>query len=290
MIGVDYASVDGNDRPDWRAAKRDGGVGFALLRASFAMYSKTRRQWTIAPDQTYQRDFQKVPVVKGAYMFPEPRAAMRPKEQVDVFYDAVKAAGGLERGKNLPPVLDIEFPAGITNRKAMLLWMKAAHDRMMERFDVYPMLYTSARVWDGEDDDALNADTMQELVENLKNCPLWLARYPYKLRTKAVLTPPEGHPPVPAMWGKANYWIWQYFGDALQTPGFTSTVDLNKFNFSQIGEKGERVKWIQRKIGAKDDGIFGEGTQKALVAFQKKKNLSVDGTVGPATFAALAWA
>lgn len=285
MIGVDYASVDGNDKPDWRTARK-AGVGFALLRASFALYSPSKKQWSIVPDQTFQRDFDKVPVVKGAYMFPEPRATMSPQDQVGVFASAVK----LERGVNLPPVLDIEFPAGVKSRKLMLQWMKDAVDELMDKFDVYPMLYTSARVWDGEDDDALNADTMMELVSNLKECPLWLARYPYPIRSKAVLTPPVKNPPVPSMWGTGNFWIHQYQGDALKTPGFTSTVDLNKFNLMKIGEKGERVKWVQRKLKLTDDGIFGPKTEKSLVAFQKKKGLGVDGVIGPGTFAALAWA
>ena len=35
------------------------------------------------------------------------------------------------------------------------------------------------------------------------------------------------------------------------------------------------------------DGVFGGGTQKALIAFQKKNNLDVDGKAGPKTVEAL---
>jgi GH25 family lysozyme M1 (1,4-beta-N-acetylmuramidase) len=292
-LGVDFASVDGNAPPDWRTAKREG-ISFAILRASFAMYSNARKLWTIAPDPTFSRDWSKVPVVKGAYMFPEPRALLKPHEQVEVFAKSVKAAGGLKRGVDLPPVLDIEFPGGLSksrlSRKQAIQWMKDAAHAMADTFDVAPMLYTSARVWDGEDDDSLNADEDVATVIGLKDCPLWLARYPYTIRTKAVMNPPaDRHPPVPKMWGAGNYWIWQYQGDALKVPGFTSTVDLNRFNVMKIGEKGERVKWVQLKIGTVPDGIFGPETQKKLIAFQKRKGLSTTGTVDVATFAALGW-
>jgi GH25 family lysozyme M1 (1,4-beta-N-acetylmuramidase) len=298
MIGVDYASVDGNIKPDWRAARK-AGVNFAILRASFSLYSQSRKQRLIMPDPTFQRDWKTVPVTKGAYMFPEPRSLVSPEDQVAVFASAVEEAGGLTPN-DFPPVLDIEFPGGLTKgktpaqkkvvRKQMLNWMVTAAEALKETYGIWPMLYTSARVWDTDHDDALDADTMLDIASVLSDCPLWLARYPYKLRTKAVLTPPEGHPPVPKMWGDGNYWIWQFQGDATKTPGFSSTVDLNKFNYMKIGEKGNRVKWVQKKIGQKVDGIFGPGTHKALCDFQKKNGLGVDGIVGPGTFATLAWA
>lgn len=301
MIGVDLASVDGNTPPDFRAAKK-AGVGFVIQRASFSLYSKTRKQFSIVPDPHFKRDWEnlkRAKLTRGAYMFPEPRAVATPEDQVAVFAASVEEAGGLKAG-DFPPVLDIEFPAGLGRglsaagkrkvRQAALEWMNEAAHLLHETYDVWPMLYTSARVWDGEDDDALNADTMKEIVSDLRECPLWLARYPYKLNTKAVLTPPDKSPPVPDMWGDGNWWIHQYQGDATKTPGFSSTVDLNKFNFMKIGEKGERVKWVQRKLKVKADGNFGPDTEKAVCGFQKIKGLSVDGIVGPGTFAQLAWA
>lgn len=293
MIGIDYASVSGNATPDWRAAKRVG-IGFALVRASHALYSNSRKAWSIVPDAHYARDWKKIPITKGPYMFPEPRAAMKPQDQVKVFADAVNAQGGLERGVNLPPVLDIEFPGGLVKsrltRRTALQWMKDAYMAIGEHFDVNPILYTSARVWDGEDDDALNADTMMELAEDLKDCPLWLARYPQGYGPgKAKLVPPTQNPPVPKMWGKDNLWIHQYQGNALKCPGFTGGVDMNDFKEVKIGAVGEKVKWIQKRCGAKPDGIFGPNTQKALSTYQKLKGLKVTGFVDINTFAALAW-
>lgn len=60
------------------------------------------------------------------------------------------------------------------------------------------------------------------------------------------------------------------------------------------GSKGSAVKDVQKKLNnnkAKPklevDGVFGEGTDKAVRTFQKGKGLKVDGMVGPNTLAAL---
>ena len=59
------------------------------------------------------------------------------------------------------------------------------------------------------------------------------------------------------------------------------------------GSQGGEVKEVQRRFkqwgyytGAVD-GIFGSGTKKAVISFQKKNGLTADGVVGKATYAAL---
>lgn len=300
MIGIDYSSIAGNDKPDLRAAKKFG-ASFVIPRGSFAAYSKHRKQFTILPDPHLKRDWAalgKSGLVRGAYMFPEPRAMAKPEDQVAVYAASLEEAGGLSAG-DLPPILDIEFPGGLGRgestakkaklRKAMLEWMVEAAHLLKETYDVWPMIYTSARVWDGEDEDSLNADTMMDLAASLVECPLWLARYPFKYN----LTPqkyPKGYKlDAPKMWGKGNWFIHQYQGNVVKTPGFNGLTDLNLFNVMKLGEKGERVRWVQRKLKVDADGIFGPGTQKAVSAFQKSNRLGVDGTIGVGTFARLAW-
>jgi GH25 family lysozyme M1 (1,4-beta-N-acetylmuramidase) len=301
MIGLDYASVAGNSAPDLRAAKK-AGVGFVIQRGSYAAYNKHKKLFTILPDPHLARDWEshkKAKLVRGAYMFPEPRALAGVEDQVATFAGAVEEAGGLHPG-DFPPVLDIEFPGGLGRglsvakkavlRKAALEWMVEAAMLLEETFGVWPMLYTSARVWDGDDEDTLNADTMPEVVEALKQCPLWLARYPKGYyNTKGKMTPPEGSPPVPKMWGEGNWWAWQYHGNASKVPGFSGLVDINKFNNMRIGEKGDRVSWVQGKLGVKADGVFGPKTQAGVIEFQKSEGLKVDGVIGVGTFAQLAW-
>lgn len=52
-----------------------------------------------------------------------------------------------------------------------------------------------------------------------------------------------------------------------------------------IGSRGEEVKMLQRKLNLIDDGIFGKITDEAVRDFQKKHGLTVDGIVGPKTWA-----
>lgn len=59
------------------------------------------------------------------------------------------------------------------------------------------------------------------------------------------------------------------------------------------GSRGEQVRLVQQKLIAYGylsgtaDGIFGQKTYDAVVWFQRKNGLTVDGQVGPATAAAL---
>ncbi len=59
-----------------------------------------------------------------------------------------------------------------------------------------------------------------------------------------------------------------------------------------IGDRGRQVKILQEKLNAKGahlktDGDFGRGTLAAVMAFQAKKGLTVDGVVGRKTRQAL---
>ena len=59
------------------------------------------------------------------------------------------------------------------------------------------------------------------------------------------------------------------------------------------GSQGSAVRTIQTKLKrwgyytGSIDGVFGSGTKKAVIAFQKKNGLTPDGIVGPATLKAL---
>ncbi len=59
------------------------------------------------------------------------------------------------------------------------------------------------------------------------------------------------------------------------------------------GSTGGEVKEVQRRLkqwgyySGSVDGIFGAGTKKAVIAFQKKNGLTADGIVGKATYKAL---
>jgi Transglycosylase-like domain/Putative peptidoglycan binding domain len=54
------------------------------------------------------------------------------------------------------------------------------------------------------------------------------------------------------------------------------------------GDRGKPVEKVQQALGVEPvDGIFGADTETAVKDFQRKKGLTVDGTVGPQTREAL---
>lgn len=59
------------------------------------------------------------------------------------------------------------------------------------------------------------------------------------------------------------------------------------------GSTGEQVRQVQQKLirygylSGEADGVFGRATYDAVIRFQQKNGLTVDGRVGPATAAAL---
>ena len=55
------------------------------------------------------------------------------------------------------------------------------------------------------------------------------------------------------------------------------------------GSTGDAVSRLQEKLGQKPSGYFGPGTKLALVEFQRKNNLTVDGIWSPALDDALGW-
>ena len=61
----------------------------------------------------------------------------------------------------------------------------------------------------------------------------------------------------------------------------------------RTGAKGDEVKEVQRRLklwgyyNGSVDGVFGESTKKAVIAFQKKNGLTADGVVGKSTYQAL---
>jgi N-acetylmuramoyl-L-alanine amidase len=55
-------------------------------------------------------------------------------------------------------------------------------------------------------------------------------------------------------------------------------------HYIKVGSKGKDVKRVQRAVGVNADGIFGNGTKSAVMAYQKRHGLGVDGIVGKETW------
>lgn len=286
-LGADYASVD-HDDVDQRAAVA-AGIRFAIVRASYSTHA----------DPTHQRDvdgWRAAGAVAGAYMFevfdaggPSPRA------QVEAFIPNADIRPGVD----LPPVLDVEFPrgvaaSGLTREQAVGRW-REAYQRLRDHYGVPPMVYSSARVIDGHDTDALAAGMD---VADLDDAPLWLARYPIATRRPPVLeTEWLAWPRAPVAWGGGdNFWVHQYQGDAVHVPGFSRTVDLNRFHPLADGA-GPRAAWVQRRlqragtmpIFTRASGAYDDQTRAAVRLYQVTRGLSGTGVVDLNTFVKLAW-
>jgi len=293
LLGIDYASVDDNAPPNWVLAKKPSADG---SRLTFVNVRAAYGNWA---DTTFVRDWVGIKaagLVRGPYLYPRYKNGQGElvpiASQIDALQRAITAGGGLVPGHDLPPALDIESAGGPVafgcTAEQALGWYREIWNAMREAFNVIPMIYTSNRVW-LEDLDNL-------MAPDLATSPPWLAKpWPWKVRTTAQRDISKAFsggvydPQVPIPWGGGNFWIHQYQGDAINFPGFTNTVDINRFNLMKLGAKGSRVSWVQRRIGATPDGEFGTKTEANLKMFQAKHGQDVDGVVGPATFAPLCW-
>jgi lysozyme len=289
-FGVDTASTDRNLRADWARAKAQVPLEFAIVRAN----------WGTSRDSEFLHHWPKLKaagLVRGAYLFlrfPHPTSDKRygrpasPVAQARAFIERVPS---LDHGE-LPPSLDVEFPdpgrkaTGMTARQ-VLDGVRAAWEALRDHYGVPPIIYTSHRVWC----DDLGNLPAPDLIES----PLWLTPYIEQRRRPAIYDPRRfaggrRNPRVPSPWGDAtNWWIHQYQGDATGLPGFRGIVDMNRFNVTARGATGDRVRWLQRRLGIAPSGTFDAATEQALRVFQSSKGVTADGVVGPRTFAYLCW-
>jgi lysozyme len=287
LFGIDSASVADNKNPGWAQAKASGPASFVFLRSNYGDQADTafKREWPRLLDAG---------ITRGAYLFLRfPRggkAAPQPDAQAQAMINTV----GDLLPDDFPPAVDVEFPDPGRTDTGMspadcLYWITVAVRVLAARYRTRPLIYTSGRVW---------RDDMKDIAApELVDCPLWLAKYPFKpgpaMRNAAAFAGGRIDPPVPTPWGDAdNWWFHQYQGDAIGYPGMTGKVDMNRFNPIIRGATGARVTWMQRRClppATKPTGRFGPDTEDALRAFQTNAGLVADGVVGPRTFARLCW-
>jgi len=65
------------------------------------------------------------------------------------------------------------------------------------------------------------------------------------------------------------------------------TIALPEGKLLAFGSRGDAVKQVQARLGAKTDGIYGHHTQKAIKEFQSRHKIYADGIVGAKTIVAL---
>ena len=75
--------------------------------------------------------------------------------------------------------------------------------------------------------------------------------------------------------------------DGIAGPDTFTAMGLSELVLLRVGSRGQTVKRMQEALGIGADGIFGNGTKKAVMAFQEANGLAVDGMAGPKTLAAM---
>jgi len=116
--------------------------------------------------------------------------------------------------------------------------------------------------------------------------------YPWKARNPPH---PEDIPAaalVPVPWrtlGSPGAFIEQFQGDAIDVPGFTSTVDINEFRNYVASSSDPRTPWVRGKLNGAGfpTGATDATLATAIRGFQARHGLSVDGVIGPMTWATL---
>jgi GH25 family lysozyme M1 (1,4-beta-N-acetylmuramidase) len=286
IVAADFGDVDGNHgrqhlvHPDFArfksaCAEQGSTAGLVIFRGA----------WGTSPDSDLHSDWKRAEsegLVCGAYLFLRMApGAPPPEDQVHVFADNV----GSLTAANLVPTIDVEDVG--PSAEAELELVHRAWTTMRSIYRASPMLYLSKRVW---------TEDLHDLpAGELTDSPLWLAKpWPWAVHTPAQLSwaPFQSgalDPPVPTPWGPNNWWLHQYQGDAFPVPGFLNTVDLSRFHLMLRNELGERVKWVQRRLGIPPIGDFDAVMEIKLRAFQRASGLQADAVIGPRTFAALSW-
>jgi peptidoglycan hydrolase-like protein with peptidoglycan-binding domain len=284
IIGVDYGSPDGNDAPNFQAAKQ-AGVRFVIVRAVYG------RSLTTTPgpylDPTWGRDKDAIRAAglkRGAYLFlcfdRTGKTTPSPEAQVQAYADYV----GLLPFQDFPPLLDVEEDSDVMSPSEMYDWIVRAAQAMAARYGIWPGIYTSNRVW--------QENLLGHAAGSLARCPLWIAKpWPWAVGSPAHLDGAPSYQPttIPQFGDTTNWWLYQYQGDAKGVPGFSSTTDLSRCHLVRQSDRGTIVSWIQARVKTAVDGIFGPNTQAAVKTVQLKYGLAQDGIVGPDTFAVLAW-
>jgi MYXO-CTERM domain-containing protein len=229
--GIDVYS--GNGPVDWTEAKKDGGISWAILKATQGTYDDDTAfaaNWAAAKDAG---------VARGAYHFFDP--TLDGGAQAQYF---LKKMGPLD-AEDLSPVIDIECPtdpvtpnclytgasgeaSGADIRARMLDWMNEVEVATGRK----PIVYSGAYYFTGASIDTTGLDAY----------PLWVAAYPGPGVTCVSL---------PAPWEQAV--AWQYSGSGSMA-GVTGEVDLDRM----ISSIDELTGWPAIKHASRAD-VNGDG-------------------------------
>ena len=81
--------------------------------------------------------------------------------------------------------------------------------------------------------------------------------------------------------------VFQSLTNGLEVDGICGKKTKAAIPLLQKGSRGEYVKMVQRWLGAKEDGIFGNDTKRFVIDFQTRNHLTADGIIGEKTMLSL---
>ncbi|MGC9524785.1 MAG: GH25 family lysozyme [Limnospira sp.] len=248
--GIDVSDYQPNI--DWKAVV-NSDISFAFIKATEGA------GFVAEVFESYWEQTKANGLIRGAYHFFRPTSDVG--GQIDNFLKTVS----LEPG-DLPPVLDIETTdqldaATVCDRAQE--WL----DGIEARTGFRPIIYTYPGFW-------------QKLeTDRFSDYPLWIAHY-----TQAE---------QPAIPGKWTTWVFWQYTDRGTVAGISGGVDINLFESILKGARGPKVETMQKLLKNRGfdpgivDGIFGSGTEGALLEFQKAKAMTSDGIANLKTWVAL---
>lgn len=295
--GLDYASVDDDPKPDFRAVAA-AGYGFVILRRSNCYFDAHYQAFRLTHDATYERDAQAARdagITVGSYIFPcMKKGAPSAEEQ---FGNFLSGGGDILPGVDLPPTIDLEFPgSGIADTGCTQAeCLKFLHDMIVAcetHLKVTPIIYTS-RVQVHDDNGLGLPENLGDAV--LGRCPLW-DKIPYRLKAgQPVDTVAPAAPRLPTPWlpDRAmcpGWWIRQSQGDA-RDPLFHQ-ADIDDFQLFDPLAPDVRYAWVGRKAGFQgpwDDPTARVTLKDRIIEIQRQHGLTADAIVGPKTWSILAW-
>ena len=81
--------------------------------------------------------------------------------------------------------------------------------------------------------------------------------------------------------------VFQSLTTGLEVDGICGKKTKAAIPLLQKGSRGDYVKMVQRWLGAKEDGIFGNDTKRFVIDFQTRNHLTADGIIGEKTMLSL---
>jgi len=133
-------------------------------------------------------------------------------------------------------------------------------------------------------------DTLEEAVEDYFDLLCVASRYKYALNQPTPLACIQGIQKAPYATSPTyvstimniinNYGLTKYDGKDISLNPYRLTATVMR-----LGNKGESVKWVQYQLNKAgynllEDGIYGQKTKNAVMDFQKKNGILVDGITG----------